>query len=119
MTTLTKIKSFIKEAQEKKETIYFDVDGTLISERSQQLTPLGEWAVSSKIELDILTFGGWNKDMLRSFGLNIKSICVFGDALQNGKADFDGETYSKKVKYLIDNERHSLTEKVLLVNYTN
>ena len=111
---IEKIEWAMREASKIDDTVYYDIDGTLIEDK--HLTDLGKWVVEQGRAIDVLTFGGWSKKMLEDYGLKIKTLTVGGIALEKGLADFDSEgEFSKKVNFLIDNENHTLTKHLIKI----
>ena len=109
---ITKILSLIA----KKAKVWFDIDGTLVSDH--KLTELGTWIKDKGLVIDVLTFGPWNVAELAKLGITAKTVVVFGDALNNGMAQYTDDGISKALpndEWLVDNEAHPLTKNVIRV----
>ena len=96
--------------------VWFDIDGTLIEEKTGKLTVLGEYLINEGIEFKALTLGPWDISSLQRRGFNVSKVIQVLKGLQNGLIDYDDEgNLSKKVNALVDNEEHPLTQHLFKV----
>jgi len=111
------ITRFIVMAMKEGETVYVDIDGTVITNDSRPdqgkitLTPFGVWLRDNCRNISFLTLKGCRKEQLEALGFSVKEVIGFVTGMQKGLCADIG---TKKVKYLIDNEIHEFSNQLLI-----
>jgi len=90
------------------ESVYFDVDGTLIHQDGS-LTQLGMSIIESRYVINIATFGGWSKEMLQEKGFIINEFLAYGDLIKLGYVSEDWQ-FKRVPGLLVDNEQHQTNQ---------